>query len=272
MNQSPLRVFIADDEAPARQRLRTLLADVAAEVPNDVVGEAENGIAALAAFEGLSADVALVDIRMPRMDGLELARHLACLPIPPAVIFTTAYDQHAVQAFELNAVDYLLKPIRAARLQQALAKVGGAARAAGGGGEADQADGGSRSDFLQKLDAVREGPRRFLSCHERGKLLLVPTDEVLYFRADTKYVTARTVQREYLLDESLLHLESEFSERFIRLHRSALAAKDALAGFEKTHDAEGEHWLALLRGIPEKLPVSRRQWALVKEFAKRLSG
>jgi two-component system, LytTR family, response regulator AlgR len=269
VNPSPLRVFIADDEAPARQRLRTLLADVAGEVPNHVVGEAENGIVALAAFEGLSADVALVDIRMPRMDGLELARHLACLPVPPAVIFTTAYDQHAVQAFELNAVDYLLKPIRAARLQQALEKVGGAGRAAEGGGHGD---GSSRGDFLQKLDAVQDAPRRFLSCHERGRLLLVPADEVLYFRADTKYVTARTIEREYLLDESLLHLESEFSERFIRLHRNALAAKDALAGFEKTHDAEGEHWLAMLRGIPEKLPVSRRQWTLVKEFAKRLSG
>jgi two-component system, LytTR family, response regulator AlgR len=262
MSQSPLRVFIADDEAPARQRLRTLLGDIAPNMPNTVIGEADNGLAALAAFEGLTADVALIDIRMPRMDGLELARHLMCLPLPPAVIFTTAYDQHAVQAFELNAIDYLLKPIRAERLQQALQKVSrGLPRA---DAESD--------DLLPKLERIKDGPRRFLPCHERGKLLLVPAAEVLFFRADTKYVTARTVQREYLLDESLAHLESEFVERFIRLHRSVLAARDALTGFERAQDADGEHWLALLNGISDKLPVSRRQWPVVKEFARQLAS
>ncbi|MBK7566044.1 Positive alginate biosynthesis regulatory protein [Candidatus Propionivibrio aalborgensis] len=257
MNSVPtLSVMIVDDEAPARTRLRDLLADVAAEVPNAVVAEAANGLLAVEATGGCSVDVALVDIRMPKMDGIELARHLTRLEHPPAIIFVTAYDSYAVQAFELNAIDYLVKPVRAQRLVDALQKVRQ-----------------NRTVAPQVLSQIQQGARTHLSCHERGRLLLIPLPEILYFKADLKYVTARTASREYLLDESLTHLEEEFSARFIRLHRSALVARDAIAGFEKnaTEDAETQ-WQALLRGVPDRLPVSRRQWPLVKSYAKQLSS
>lgn len=254
--ESALRVLIVDDEAPARARLRELLADIAPGQATVVAGEAENGLAALQLLAGTPVDVVLADIRMPRMDGLELAGHLGALPAPPAVIFTTAYDNYALQAFDLNAIDYLLKPVRAQRLLAALHKVP-TARPPGG-------------EILAGIGrAVRGGGRTHLSCQERGRLLVVPLAEILYFRADLKYVTARTREREYLLDEALTHLEEEFAERFIRLHRSVLVARDALAGFERAagDDAEAYGW-ALVRGVPEKLPVSRRQWGLAKSFAK----
>ena len=253
---STLSVMIVDDEAPARARLRDLLSDVAAEVPNAVVAEVANGLLAVEAIAAHPVDVMLVDIRMPKMDGIELARHLAQLEHPPAVIFVTAFDGYAVQAFELNAIDYLVKPVRAVRLAAALLKVRQ-----------------SRPAPPQVLAQLQQGARTHLSCHERGRLLLIPLQDILYLKADLKYVTARTASREYLLDESLTHLEVEFSERFIRLHRSALVAKEAIAGFEKCLDENAEtQWQALLRGIPERLPVSRRQWPLVKSYAKQLSS
>ncbi len=251
-----LSVMIVDDEAPARARLRDLLSDIAGEVPNAVVAEAANGLLAIEAIAAHAVDVMLVDIRMPKMDGIELARHIAQLEQPPALIFVTAFDGYAVQAFELNAIDYLVKPVRAQRLAAALHKVRQ-----------------SRPAPPQLLAQLQQGARTHLSCHERGRLMLIPLAEILYLKADLKYVTARTVNREYLLDESLTHLELEFSERFIRLHRSALAAKDAIAGFEKCLDENAEtQWQALLRGIPERLPVSRRQWPLVKSYARQLSS
>ena len=248
---APLKVLIVDDEPLARDRLRTLLSDIAAQFASIVVGEAANGLAALEVLRDQAVDVVLADIRMPGMDGIELASHLGRLEKPPSVIFTTAYDTYAVQAFDLNAVDYLLKPVRTQRLLAALQKV-----------PAQHPDAAVLAGIGQE---VRGGGRTHLSCHERGRLLLVPVGEVLYFKADLKYVSARTVEREYLLDEALTHLENEFSERFMRLHRSVLVAKTALAGFEKAagDDAEAYGW-ALLRGVPEKLPVSRRQWAPAK--------
>lgn len=250
--QAPLRILLVDDEPLARERLRALLTDIAVQCPVDVVAEAANGLQALACLQQGNIDVVLSDIRMPGMDGIELASHLGRLENPPAVIFTTAYDNYAVQAFDLNAVDYLMKPVRAQRLLAALQKVPAAQR--------------PDSALLAGIgQIVRGSGRSHLSCHERGRLLLVPLPEVLYFKADLKYVMARTVDREYLLDESLTHLESEFAERFLRLHRAVLVARSAIAGFEKASgdDAEAYGW-ALLRDVPEKLPVSRRQWALVK--------
>ncbi len=244
----PLRILVVDDEAPARARMRALLADIAHELPNAVVGEAANGIEALQALERTPADVALVDIRMPGMDGVELARHLARMEQPPAVVFTTAYDQYAVQAFDLAAVDYLVKPVRAQRLAAALEK---ARRAAP-----------PPRDALAQLTSEA---RRHLSVSERGRILLVPVAEVLYLKAELKYVTARTRAREYLLDESLTHLEQEFGARFVRVHRNCLVARGAIAGFEKSAAEDGEtHWSVLLAGLDEKLPVSRRQWPAVK--------
>ncbi len=254
-----LSVLIVDDEAPARARLRELLGDVAGETPTRVVGEAENGLAALDLLEHESPDVVFVDIRMPKMGGIELAQHLAHLPQPPALIFTTAYDAYAVQAFEVNAVDYLLKPVRAARLASALGKA--------------RALRPPPATLLQSLQpSLQPDGRRHLSCHERGRLLLIPIDAVLYLKADLKYVTARTKEREYLLDESLTHLEHEFAQRFIRLHRSVLVAKEAILGFERNGPEEADaHWLALVRDVPERLPVSRRQWPVVKSYARQLS-
>lgn len=246
-----LSVMIVDDEAPARVRLRDLLADIASALPSEVVAEAENGLLALAAIAQRRVDVVLADIRMPTMDGIELARHLSQLEQPPAVIFVTAFDAYAVRAFELNAVDYLLKPVRAQRLLSALQKV---------------RQGGSQL----RPGQLPQVPRRHLSCHDRGRLLVIPVSEILYLKADLKYVTARTRDREYLLDESLVHLEHEFAEQFIRLHRSVLAARDAIVGFERSGPDDAEtQWQALLRNVPERLPISRRQWPLVKSYARQ---
>lgn len=256
--EKPLRILLVDDEPLARERLRMLLGDLMPQLPTEVVGEAGNGLTALDCLRATPADVVLADIRMPGMDGIELAGHLGALPQPPAVIFSTAYDNYAVQAFDLNAVDYLLKPVRAQRLLTALLKVR----------QAVKPDAVVLSDIGK---AVRGGGRTHLSCHERGRLLLVPVAEILYLRADLKYVAARTVDREYLLDEALTHLESEFADRFIRLHRSVLVARPALAGFEKAagDDAEAYGW-ALLRDVPEKLPVSRRQWGPAKALVTQV--
>ena len=249
-----LSVMIVDDEAPARARLRDLLADIAGELPNTVVAEAANGLLALKAIAGLAVDVVLVDIRMPTMDGIELVRHLAQLDKPPGIIFVTAYDSYAVHAFEINAIDYLVKPVRAQRLAAALHKLRQA----------------RPLPAPQLLADLQSGARTHLSCHERGRLLLIPLTDILYLKAELKYVTARTAGREYLLDESLTHLEDEFSKRFIRLHRGALVAREAIAGFEKNDADDAQtQWQAILHGIPERLPVSRRQWPLVKSYAKQ---
>lgn len=253
--ERPLSLLIVDDEPPARARLRELLGDLAADFPVVLAGEASNGLEALAWLETHRVDVVITDIRMPLMDGIELAEHLGNLPEPPAIIFATAYDNFAVQAFDLNAIDYLLKPVRLQRLQTALYKAGQKIPVSPG---------------LAAIGReVRGGGRTHLSCQERGRLLLVPVDEVIYFKADLKYVTARTREREYLLDEALTHLEHEYADRFIRLHRAVLVAKSALAGFERAaaDDADAYGW-ALLRGVAEKLPVSRRQWAPAKGVAK----
>jgi two-component system response regulator AlgR len=251
-----LRLLLVDDEAPARSRLRDLLGDIAAELPTEVVAEAGDGIAALECIEAMepgSIDIALVDIRMPRMDGIELAQHLARIAPPPAVIFATAYDQYAVRAFELNAIDYLLKPVRAERLAAALKKAAPAPLP-------DAA-----------LRQLAPQGRRHLRCPERGRVLLVPVADVLYFKAEQKYVTARTAEREYLLEESLAQLEQEFAARVVRIHRNCLVAREAVVGCarEPAGDAaEGEapelHWALVLKGVPEHLPVSRRQWAQVR--------
>jgi two-component system, LytTR family, response regulator AlgR len=258
----PLSVMIVDDEVPARMRLRDLLADIAHELPNSLACEAANGLEALAALENRCVDVALVDIRMPKMDGIELAGHLARLNSPPTVIFVTAYDAYALQAFDLNAIDYLVKPVRAQRLLTALQK-------------ARQSRSGHRltQPAPPVLQVLQQGARTHFACHERGRLHLIPLTEIVYLKAELKYVAARTPVREYLLDESLTHLEKEFGEHFIRLHRSVLVAKDAIIGFEKSTSDDAEpQWQALLRGISEKLPVSRRQWPLVKSYAQQISS
>ncbi|WP_079436873.1 LytTR family DNA-binding domain-containing protein [Zoogloea sp. LCSB751] len=247
---TPLAVLIVDDEAPARTRLLDLLGDLADEHPTRIVGTAANGVEALAVLERGRADLVLTDIRMPVMNGIELAAHLGKLAPPPAVVFTTAYDEYAVQAFELAAVDYLLKPVRATRLADALVKVRRQHRPS--------------EETLRQLMPAGRG---HFSVSERGRILLVPVAEVLFLKAEQKYVMARTREREYLLDESLVQLEEEFAGRFLRIHRNCLIAAQAVKGVARaTTGEDGEaHWVVLLDGIVEQLPVSRRQWPVVKE-------
>ena len=252
MNTSPLRVLIVDDEAPARSRLRDLLADVGGALPVTVAGEAGNGREALRITGAGGVDVVLLDVRMPGMDGIEVAQHLQKLEPPPAVVFTTAYDAYAIQAFELHAMDYLLKPIKASRLQEALSRVMQ--------GAAPQPE---------TLRRMQQAPRACLSAAERGKVHLIPVGDVLYLRAELKYVTVRTTGREYLIEESLTQLEQEFQDRFVRVHRNCLVARAAIRGFERTGAENGEGpWQVVLAGLEERIPVSRRQQHVVREFAR----
>jgi two-component system response regulator AlgR len=256
----PLRVLVVDDEAPARNRLRDLLSDCALKLPLEIAGEAANGRHALDMLPACGADVLLLDIRMPEIDGIEVAQHLQKLDHPPAVIFTTAYDAYALKAFEVHAIDYLLKPIRVARLLEALSRA--------------RAIAPIRPEVLQ--DLRREG-RSHLSVNERGRIHLIPLADVLFLKAELKYVTVRTAEREFLLEESLAKLEQEFLGRFVRIHRNCLVAKEAIRGFERgaavdaDGDGEGEGgWAVVLNQVAEKLPVSRRQQHIVREIGRIL--
>ena len=242
-----IRIFIADDEEPARERLKELLSDIASALPNTVVGEARNGLEAIERVPESGAQVLLLDIQMPGMGGLEVARHLASLEQPPTVVFVTAHDRHAVEAFELNALDYLLKPVRAERLAAALKK----------------ASSPNREQLAKASDTARE----YLSVAERNRIALVPVREIVFLRAEQKYVTVRTRVREHLIEEALVSLEREFADIFVRIHRNCLVARAAIRGFERGGGAEDEpHWLVVLDGLEEKLPVSRRQWPVLKEL------
>ena len=244
---NPLKVFIADDEEPARDRLKTLLEDIAPQLPTKVVGEARNGVEAIDLLPPSGAQVLLLDIQMPGMGGLEVARHLAGLDSPPRVVFVTAHDRHAVEAFELNALDYLLKPVRAERLAAALRK--------------------AAVPQQEQLEKAAEGPREYLSVAERNRIVLVPVRDILFLRAEQKYVTVRTQAREHLVEEPLIALEREFAASFVRIHRNCLVAREAIRGFERAAPSADEpHWLVVLDGIDERLPVSRRQWPMLREL------
>jgi len=247
---SELRVFIADDEAPARERLKSLLADVAAELPTRIVGEARNGIEVMEACPTSGAQVLLLDVAMPGMSGLETARHLARLPAAPAVVFVTAHDEHALEAFEVNALDYLMKPVRASRLVAALRKA-----LAGG------------APTPERLERAGKAGREYFSVAERSRIVLVPVGEVIFLKAELKYVTLRTRTGEHVVEEPLVALEREFADRFVRIHRNCLVARAAIRGFEKSGGtAEEPSWSVVLDGLETRLPVSRRQWPIVKEL------
>ena len=249
--QARLRILIVDDETPARARLRDLLADCAAEAPHEIVGEAGTARDALETVTAVGADLLLLDIRMPEMDGIELAQHLQKLPQPPAIVFTTAYDAYAIRAFEVHAIDYLLKPIRTSRLIEALKRVTSA-----------------RRPTVEALRDMSERAPVFLSAQERGRIHLIPIDDVIYLKAELKYVTVRTPEREYLIEDALARLDQEYPERFVRVHRNCLVARSAIRGFEKkTGDGETQ-WLAVLKGCDEKIAVSRRQHHIVREFGR----
>ena len=246
---SPLKVLIVDDEAPARARLRGLLEDCRASLPNVVVGEASCSKDALRLLATHEADVVLLDYEMPGADGLHCARELARLSKPPAVILVTAHDEHALGAFEVGALDYLLKPVRLARLETALRRALRSVQP----GEAGQG-------------AAAQSSHSHLTVNDRGRVLHIPVEEVLYLRAELKYVTLRTREREHVLTESLHQLEQDFAQAVVRIHRNCLVNRQHLAGFELGRHEQEERWFALLRDWPERLLVSRRRTHLVKAY------
>lgn len=246
-----MHILLVDDEPLARQRLQTLLADCAAVPGAPAVGmvyEAATADAARAVLATAPVDLVLLDIYMPGTSGLALAQALRVLPRPPAVVFVTAHAGHAVTAFELDAADYLTKPVRLERLVQALQKA-----ARGRPQDADAAAGAPADDALV--------------IHERGRTVRVPVAEVLYFKAELKYITVRTRAASHILDGSLSDLEARFGARFLRVHRNALVARHAIRALEKHYfDAEeGEGWAVRMHGLSELLPVSRRQAPAVRE-------
>lgn len=244
-----MRVLIVDDEPLARDRLRRLVSD---KLNHEAVGEAGDGEEGLHLAESLRPDVVLLDIRMPVMDGLETARHIQTLEDPPAIVFCTAYDDHALAAFDASAVDYLMKPIRQERLAVALEKAHrlNAAR-------------------LAELHAQVGDPpgRRHICARVRGNLQLIPIKNIVYFLAEHKYVTVCHEEGEVLIEESLKSLEHEFSDRFVRIHRNALVARDRLAGLEKD---SADRALVRLRGTDRRLEVSRRNLAALRQIITQL--
>ncbi len=242
-----IRILIADDEAPARSRMCRLLDELTGY---EVIGEAASGTETLQLSLAESPDIILLDIRMPDMDGIETARHLSRLDDGPAVIFTTAFDSYAIEAFDTHAIGYLLKPVRREKLGHALEFAARLAR--------------------RQIEALANNPQQPVArsniCARRGAdLHLIPIENILYFQADQKYITVRHTNGEDLIDEPLKELAHEFADRFIRIHRSALVALTWIERMEKTPDGQYEVWL---RDCPEPLPVSRRHVTAVKACVK----
>ena len=232
-----MRILIADDEPLARQRLRDLLAEVGS---HEVVGEAANGREAIELADALTPDAVLLDIAMPVLDGLEAARHMSGFDPAPAVVFCTAYDEHALAAFETRAVDYLVKPIRRERLAEALER-------------ARRYSGERAQQVAQVLPQAAK--RTHLCARLRGSLRLIPLEEIHYLQAEEKYVVVHHQRGEDLIEDSLKALELEFGDRFLRIHRNCLVARDELQ--ELKRDGDGRVHVKL-RHVDEPLEVSRR--------------
>lgn len=244
-----MNVLIVDDEQLARQRLRHMLSGMG----EHVIGEAATGEQALQQTQHASPDVILMDIRMPGMDGLEAAGYINQMDNPPAIIFTTAYSDHALQAFETHAIDYLLKPIKRDRLAYAISAAKRLTRAQ-----------------IQRLRNDDLDDRRSRICvKSRGSLELVPIEEIIYFKADQKYVTLKTDDHEYLIEESLIALEQEFDNRFVRIHRNALVSENHIAGLSKN---ETGHQCILLDDTDDVLEISRRHLPAIRKKLKNLSN
>lgn len=241
-----MRILIVDDESLARDRIRRILQE---QNEHEVLGEAANGQEALQKIEALHPDVVLLDIRMPGIDGLEVARHLVGMDEPPAVIFTTAYDEYALEAFKVHAVDYLLKPVRPDRLSEALQK-------------ALKPNKVQWKSLNRKEDGSPKA-RTHISSRTRRGIVLVPIGEIYYFRAEHKYVTVRHKDGEVLIEDTLKELETEFGERFLRVHRNCLVSMEHIQALEK--NSSGQPCIRL-RGVPETLDVSRRHVAKVRQI------
>ncbi len=244
-----MKVLVVDDEVPARARLHAMLVDIHGY---EVCGEAANGHEALQLCASEQPDVVLMDIRMPGMDGLEAARHLQQLQQPPAIIFTTAYNDYALQAFETHAVDYLLKPVRQERLLDALLHAQRLTLV--------------QVAFMGTAEA-QSGERQRICANVRGSLQLIPVEDIRYFLADQKYVVVGTIDAQFLIEETLKSLEQEFSGRFVRIHRNALVARHYIDGLVKADDG---HAQVMLDGVEQTLEVSRRHIADVRKLVKAL--
>lgn len=242
-----MRVLIVDDEPPARARLRELLNRLS---DYESCGEAGTGADALRLTQRLNPDIVLLDIQMPGLNGLETARQLAELEQPPAVVFTTAHGEHALEAFDAHAVAYLLKPVRLERLEQALARAGRINRAQLSRLAADQPADGSRSHICARIGQ---------------RLELIPLADVFYFQADQKYVTVRHRHGEALIEEALKTLEQDLGARVVRVHRNALAVAIHIAGLERAADGNAT---LVFHDIPDRLEVSRRHLPALRQFLK----
>jgi two-component system response regulator AlgR len=241
-----MNILITDDELLARSRLRSILE----ELGHAIAGEATTGEQALEMSEHLQPDIVLLDIRMPGMGGIETARHLMELDKPPAVIFTTAYDEHALQAFETHAVDYLLKPIRKERLVASLSKAGKLNRVQ-----------------LARISEQDNEARTHICARSHNRVSLIPVSSIVYFMADQKYITVVTRDNEILIEESLKSLENEFADHFARVHRNALVARDAIVSMQKS--ADGGHYL-VLKDSDKVLDVSRRHVPAVRKLIRNM--
>ncbi len=252
-----MKILIVDDEQPARVRMRRLVEEL--NVAN-AIHEASTGMEALRMCEKTSPDVVLLDIRMPGMTGLELARHLANLEEAPAIIFTTAYDEYALAAFETHAVDYLLKPIRQEKLAKALTAAKKLNRV-----QLQQI----QQDIHAKAQhaAATGGQRSHISARVGAELRLVPIDDVRYFLAEDKYVTVQYTQGQLLIEDPLKSLAREFADRFLRAHRNALVALRYIAALEC--DNHG-HCRIRIKGTDELIDVSRRHLPFVRKILKQL--
>lgn len=247
-----MKILIVDDETPARDRLRQLVEDIDA---HEVVAEAANGEQAVALVSARQPDVVLLDIRMPGLNGIDIAHHLNRMPKPPAIVFTTAYDEYAIEAFEAQAVGYVLKPVRRERLERAL---GLASRLAA-----------ATLDELAARSKL-ESRRRHVCARRQDQLRLIPIEDIHYFRAEQKYVCARHQAGEDLLDESLKSLEEAFADDVVRIHRSALVLVARIERLEKTTD--GKYHVVLRGGSQaggKDLIISRRH---VADVRRRLQG
>lgn len=249
-----MKVLICDDEPLARERIERL---VKRTEGYQVIGQAGNGIEALEKTRLLEPDILILDIQMPVMNGLEAAQHIATLPQAPAILFCTAFDQYAIEAFQVNAIAYLLKPVRQEDLIKALQS-------------SSKLNKAQMADLQQTLEAPLQHPfqnRTHISARTHRGIELIPIEDIHFFKADQKYVVIRHIRGEVLVDQPLKDFEKELAGRFVRIHRNALACVHYIEGLEMTGAG---HYQVRFKSIEEKLPVSRRHAAQLRKLLKSL--
>ncbi len=241
-----MKILIVDDEPLAQQRLKQLILNFEFV---DSIRLANNGLQAIEACQKNKPDVVLMDIRMPGIDGLEAAQHISKIEEAPAIIFTTAYDEYALEAFNVHAVDYLLKPVREKDLKTALEKACSLNQA--------------------QISAVKsqQSGRKNITAKISGNIQLVPIENIIYFQAELKYVTVKHINGETIIEDTLKELQNEFAENFVRIHRNAIVAKKFITGVHR--DAKG-HSFVVLQNDEKHLEISRRHLSEVKKLIHQL--